>query len=118
MVRQISEHPIVKDEKFPKMLLRANFGSDPATSISFSSFLPGTISPGTLPTYSASCDFLLAAASFEIAARVYYSEEFLKAMDSALLILSGPQTIVLPHLVKVFSIVHSRKSSATKESMS
>lgn len=94
LVRQILEHPIVKDDKILKMFLRADFGSDPATSISFSSFLPRRLSPTTLPTYSARCEYSQAAASFEIAARVFFSKEFLKAMDPVLLLLCGPQDLL------------------------
>ena len=90
LVRQIIDHPIVKDEKSLKLFLRANFGSDPTSSVSFSSFLPRITTPATIPTYSARCNFSQAAASFEVAARVFYSKEFLKVMDPVILILSGP----------------------------
>ena len=40
LVRQIIAHPIVKEEKYLKMFLGANFGSDSATILQFSSFLP------------------------------------------------------------------------------
>ena len=72
------------------MFLRANFGSDSATSLQFSSFLPHQFIPGSLPTYSARCDYTKAAASFEVAARVFYSKEFITVMDPIRLILSGP----------------------------
>jgi hypothetical protein len=94
LVRQILDHPVVKDDKCLRMFLRANFGSDPTTSISSSSFLPRKITPGDMPTYSARCDYSLAAASFEIAARVFLSKEFFRVMDPVLLILNGPQDVL------------------------
>jgi hypothetical protein len=90
LIRQISTHPAVKEVKYLKMLLQANFGPDPTTSLLFSSFLPKQFCPGHLPTYTARCEYTQAAVSFEIAARVFYSKEFLKAMDPVMLILSGP----------------------------
>lgn len=89
LVRQITAHPILKDEKYLKMFLTANFGKDPKTSLQFSSFLPTQLTPGTLPTYSARREYTNAAASFEIAARVFYSKVFIDVMKPILLILSG-----------------------------
>ena len=90
LVRLIKAHPIVKEDKYLKMFLRANFGSDSATSLQFSSFLPHQFLPGSLPTYSARCDYAKAADSFEVAARVFYSKEFITVMDPIRLILCGP----------------------------
>jgi hypothetical protein len=94
LVRQILDHPVVKEDKCLRMFLRANFGSDPTTSISFSSFLPRKTTPGNMPTYSARCDYSQAAASLEIAARVFLSKEFSRVMDPVLLLLNGPQDIL------------------------
>ena len=90
LVRQLTAHSIVKDDKYLKMFLRANFGTDSTTSLSFSSFLSRPFLPGTLPSYTARLEYTQAAASFEVAARVFYSKEFVKVMDPILLILSGP----------------------------
>ena len=86
----IATHPVVKDDKFLKMFLTANFGPNSATSILFGSFLQKQFTPGSLPTFSARREFTNAASSFEVAARVFYSKEFLHVMDPILLILSGP----------------------------
>ena len=90
LVRQIATHPVVKDDKYLKMFLMAEFGPNPITSILFGSFLQRQFTSGSLPTYSARREFTYAASSFEVAARVFYSKEFLHVMDPILLILSGP----------------------------
>ena len=72
------------------MFLTANFGPNTATSILFGSFLQRQFTPGSLPTYSARREFTYTASSFEVAARVFYSKEFIRSMDPILLILSGP----------------------------
>lgn len=38
LIRLIATHPVVKDDKFLKMFLMANFGPNLATSILFGSF--------------------------------------------------------------------------------
>ena len=78
LIRQIATHPLVKDEKFLKMFLTANFGPNTATSILFGSFLQRQFTPGSLPTYSARREITYAESSFEVAARVFYSKEFIR----------------------------------------
>lgn len=78
LVRQLTAHSIVKDDKYLQMFLRANIGTDSTTSLSFSSFLSRPFLPETLPSDTARLEYTQAAASFEVAARVFYSKELLK----------------------------------------
>ena len=90
LVKQLTAHSIIKDDKYLKMFLHAKFGTDSTTSLSFNSFLPRPFLPGTLSSYTARLEYTQAVASSKVAARVFYSKEFVKVMDPILLILSGP----------------------------